>query len=147
MVLSGKHIDCLAWVGDVSFLQVKEFQYLQVLFMNAGMMELKVSVAAPNQDEVRAEPEGSRFTNQSLSMVMSDGSRLKEQGLGYKQLEWVFSAGWLGPSLETGYVVWIQCIMHLYNTLQMQSPSVTTAFFMIWEVEHLQAKSVVYLYL
>lgn len=49
MVLSSKHIDCLAWVGDVSFLQVKEFQYLQVLFMNAGMMELKVSVAAPNQ--------------------------------------------------------------------------------------------------
>lgn len=93
-------------VGDVSFLQVKEFQCLQVLFMNVGMMELKVSIAAPNCDEVRAEPEGSCSTAQSVflsfPLVMSDGSRLKEQGLGYKQLEWVFPAGWLGPPLETG---------------------------------------------
>lgn len=71
-------MDCLLQVDDVSFPQVKEFEYLQVLFMSAGMMKHKVSITAPNRDEVGAEPEGSHSTGRSLFLsspvVMRDGS-------------------------------------------------------------------------
>ena len=37
MVLSGKPLDCLLWVGNESLPQVKEFKYLCVLFTSEGV--------------------------------------------------------------------------------------------------------------